>query len=248
MNKKSLSNFGVKIGLLLFLLLLPLGNIYAIRISPNPLKGEGDIKINTIFIVTVIILWIIMPMLIKRIKRKFFKKIIVLITILFSLFLFIGSMMPFWFIGAIHDFREIVKCNIYEGEYFPREYSVDYVAECVLKANDYKKNCSDDIECEGYCMIENDVELKEAWDYYYPNHYDEYGGRYKYYNKIKINEWENITDVKIKGSCSEFKQAKGSMRNLLSEDSLRCGSIDRPAFVIRNGIIERSDECPIMNY
>ncbi|MCK4591824.1 hypothetical protein KAT63_00095 [Candidatus Parcubacteria bacterium] len=206
-SKKLLSGFSVGIGLLLFLLLLPLENIYAITFSCDFQKhgiGIDDFSYwgFAITILIMIVLWIISPRLIKKIKNNVCKKVIAFLIITFSLYIISFHLVPL-FIGIRYDFGEFAKCKIHNGEYVSRKDNFSgCTAKCRLINNDHGKLCKNNSDCEGFCEIENFSEIKKRWD---KNFYD-LKTEYDAYQPIALDEWIAVTGIEPIGKCNKFKE------------------------------------------
>ncbi|MCK4525500.1 MAG: hypothetical protein KAU07_03615 [Candidatus Andersenbacteria bacterium] len=98
---------------------------------------------------------------------------------------------------------------------------------CIIKANDYGKECNDNNDCEGECKIRDEDFLEDKWELLYGKTYE--------YDKIRgtsvvgtvevdLLEFENKAGVKVRGNCSEFKK------------NLYCGGNDKK-FNVKNGKI-----------
>ncbi len=98
---------------------------------------------------------------------------------------------------------------------------------CIIKANDYGKECNDDNDCEGECKIRDEDFLEDKWELLYGKtyEYDEIRGTSIIgITEVDLLEFENKAGVKVKGNCSEFKK------------NLYCGGNDKK-FNVKNGKI-----------
>ena len=104
MNKKLLSGFGVRIGLVIFLLLLPLENVYASFCNRN-----FTLSTLILIVITTLILVVFMFVLMKG--KELLSRVVVFCILLVMSF--------FWIINyeyKIMDFYTRVECKIFGGE------------------------------------------------------------------------------------------------------------------------------------
>jgi len=116
------------------------------------------------------------------------------------------------------------KCKLMGGKivsngeiYFPP------VTICRIKTRDYERACTDNMDCEGVCKIENQETLKQKSI--------EILG--KNYSSISLREFEEKTREIVGGYCSEFVFDTGSNIKKCSKNE---------AIYVENGMIKFYNE------
>ena len=142
-----------------------------------------------------------------KIKKEFIIKLIFLLISVVVLRLFLFNSVPSY------------QCMVESGE----ETWIDGldINVCIIKTKDEGKYCRDNLECEGYCIVKDRNILDKKWIEIFGNETE----------SVKINDFEEKAQIKIEGSCSEFR-----------EDSY-CGD-DNELFVVKNGFITKKPISP----
>jgi len=220
----------------MFFLLLPLENVYAI-VSCDFRNGIGidDFSYWGFFVTVliVIVLWTLLPKLIKKIRNNTCKKTVALVVVVFSLCIISFYLIPL-FTGVKYDFGEFLKCKIHNGEL--KEDLCDRLY-CELPSSDFGKNCIDDYECEGFCEIENKEEIKQMFKENYADNLS-CGGIFAedlgncFFREIELDNWYSQTSIEIEGKCSEF--GKGFKE---------CKGLNSQGISIQNGIMRVVGDC-----
>ena len=118
-----------------------------------------------------------------RAKIKMIIKVLFMSFVL-SFFIILQFYHPFY-----DSWRNKVDCKLKKGGLV--WIDGHDVFECVIKMNDYRKVCSNNDDCEGVCIIDDNWRKWEEFCI------EEREG-------IDVNKFEKKINVEIKGYCSEF--------------------------------------------
>lgn len=180
--------------------------------------------INYSIMMAIVLWWVISFICIKRIKKIFIKNALILITIIIAIaigFVFRTekSVIEFW--GSIECFQnkgEYITDNVCGNKY------------CRVVNIDDKKKCTDDMQCEGVCVIENSSEIKKVQESNFQDYLEciEFPNTTQcHYRDINLSDWKSRNGVEIKGRCGNEGK-----KMLMS-----CNSDDYSEIEVNNGVI-----------